>query len=118
MVKPQYASQKMPDMQAKAPKAKETKAPFFTLPPGQIPLLQSLQDRQARLEVLAERERQLRRREETLGLLQKQIDAKLASLEILRKEIGELLLEKKAFEDQRFVHLVKVYEGMRPEEAA
>jgi flagellar motility protein MotE (MotC chaperone) len=110
-----YASQKMPETKAKATKPP---APFFTLPPGQIPLLQSLQDRQTRLESLAERERQLSKREETLGLLQKQIEAKLATLEILRKEIGELLLEKAAFEDQRFVHLVKVYEGMRPEEAA
>ena len=115
MTERQYASQKIPVTKAKATKPP---APFFTLPPGQIPLLQSLQDRQARLESLAERERQLRKREEILVLLQKQIDAKLASLEILRKEIGILLLEKEAFEDQRFAHLVKVYEGMRPEEAA
>jgi flagellar motility protein MotE (MotC chaperone) len=113
VVERQYASQKIPVAEMEKPPA-----PFFTLPPGQIPLLQSLQDRQARLDSLAERERQLRKREETLGLLQKQIEAKLASLEVLRKEIGELLLEKAAFEDQRFAHLVKVYEGMRPEEAA
>ena len=91
---------------------------LFTLPPGEIPLLQSLQKRQARLKELEKKERQLDKREEALRILRGQIDEKLTKLEMLRQEIEELVAEKEAFEEQRFEHLVKVYEGMRPAEAA
>jgi flagellar motility protein MotE (MotC chaperone) len=82
---------------------------------GEIPLLRSLQERQ---EQLAERTKQLDQREETLRQVQQQIEEKLATLTLLRKEVGALLEEKTAFETKRFEHLVKVYEGMKPEEAA
>jgi flagellar motility protein MotE (MotC chaperone) len=80
-----------------------------------IPVLQSMQERQAHLE---EREQQLARREEELRLLHQRIEEKLALLSVLRKEVGALMEEKEAFEEKRFEHLVKVYEGMKPEEAA
>ena len=83
-----------------------------------IPLLTSLQQRQARLEAIAVKERQLAEREEALRQARQQIESQLETLTTLRQEITELLVEKEAFEEQRFGHLVKVYEGMRPAEAA
>ena len=85
------------------------------LPTGDIPLLQSLQERQAHLDA---RVQQLDKREEELRFVQQQVEEKLAMLTTLRKAVGALLEEKEAFEEKRFEHLVKVYEGMKPEEAA
>jgi flagellar motility protein MotE (MotC chaperone) len=89
--------------------------PLFTLSASDIPLLQSLQERR---ELLEQREQQLAKREEVLHFLQQQLEEKLASLAAVRKAIGALIEEKEAFEEKRFEHLVKVYEGMKPEEAA
>jgi flagellar motility protein MotE (MotC chaperone) len=89
--------------------------PLFTLSASDIPLLQSLQERR---ELLEEREQQLAKREEALHFLQQQLEEKLTSLATLRNAIGALIEEKEAFEEKRFEHLVKVYEGMKPEEAA
>jgi flagellar motility protein MotE (MotC chaperone) len=94
------------------------KAQLHTLTPGDIPLLRSLQERQDRLDALLERGKELDEREESLQLLQNRIEEKLSTLQILRKEISELLKEKDSFEEQRYEHLVKVYEGMKPEDAA
>jgi flagellar motility protein MotE (MotC chaperone) len=100
-----------------APSAAQTPPPppLITLSASDIPLLQSLQERQGLLE---EREKQLVQREEALHFIQQQVEDKFASLTTLRKEIGSLIEEKEAFEEKRFEHLVKVYEGMKPEEAA
>jgi flagellar motility protein MotE (MotC chaperone) len=88
---------------------------LLTLSAQDIPLLQSIKERQAFVE---EREQLLAKREEGLRFLQQQLEEKLTSLATLRKEIGALIEEKEAFEERRFDHLVKVYEGMKPEEAA
>jgi flagellar motility protein MotE (MotC chaperone) len=98
--------------QTPAPPAKER---LFMLSSGDIPLLQSLQEREA---LLKAREQQLAKREEGLNSLQQQLEEKLTFLTVLRKDLGTLIEEKEAFEEQRFEHLVKVYEGMKPAEAA
>jgi flagellar motility protein MotE (MotC chaperone) len=107
-----------PPAEAKTP-AKEiattSPEPLLTLKAGDIPVLKSLQERQALVE---EREKQLATRETELRLLQQQLEEKLATLSLLRKEVGELIQEKAAFDEKRFEHLVKVYEGMKAEEAA
>lgn len=91
---------------------------LLTVTTTDIPLLTSLQQRQARLEAIAVKERQLAEREDALRQARQQIESQLETLTTLRQEITELLVEKEAFEEQRFGHLVKVYEGMRPAEAA
>ncbi|RMF93403.1 MAG: hypothetical protein D6736_01840 [Nitrospinota bacterium] len=88
---------------------------ILTLTTTDIPLLKSLQERKAALD---RREKELEEKENALRLLQQQLEERLATLSLLRKEMEELLQEKKAFEEKRFEHLVKVYEGMKPEEAA
>ena len=100
------------------PKPVASKSSLVTVGPNEIPLLKSLQERQARLEALKKREQELDTREEGLRAIQKQIEEKLVTLRMLRKEIAELLEEKDAFEENRYKHLVRVYEGMKPSEAA
>jgi flagellar motility protein MotE (MotC chaperone) len=116
------ASEKTPAPTAseKAPAPRQATGPANTdrplvLSAGDIPVLQSIQQRQAHLD---EHEHQLARREEELRVLQQRVEEKLGLLTTLRKEIGALVEEKEAFEEKRFEHLVKVYEGMKPEEAA
>ena len=104
---------------AAAPSAPEA---LLSLKAGGIPILKSLQERQARLaereQSLAAREQQLTMREADLRLVQQQIEEKLTMLTTLRKEMGEVLQEQAAFEEKRFEHLVKVYDVMKPAEVS
>jgi flagellar motility protein MotE (MotC chaperone) len=101
---------------AEQPRSSEPpSSPLFTLSASDIPLLQSLQERR---KVIEEREKSVAEREAAFHSLEQQLEEKLASLTTLRKEIAALIGEKEAFEEKRFEHLVKVYEGMKPEEAA
>jgi flagellar motility protein MotE (MotC chaperone) len=107
-----------PDM----PQALREPEPLLTLKAEDVPLLKSLQERQMQLDErdkqLANRDKQLANREADLRLVQQQIEDKLTTLALLRKEMGDLLQEKAAFEEKRFEHLVKVYEVMKPEEVS
>ena len=106
---------KEPEAETTKPSSSPAAEPFLTLSTSDIPLLQSLQERQT---LLDDREKQLEQREAALRQLHQTVEEKLALLTVLRKEIGALIAEKEAFEAQRFEHLVKVYEGMKPAEAA
>jgi flagellar motility protein MotE (MotC chaperone) len=107
-----------PDM----PQALREPEPLLTLKAEDVPLLKSIQERQMQLDErdkqLANRAKQLANREADLRLVQQQIEDKLTTLALLRKEMGDLLQEKAAFEEKRFEHLVKVYEVMKPEEVS
>ena len=114
-----------PVVQTRIPGQDATQAPhgpepLLTLKAEDIPLLKSLRERQTQLDErekqLANRDKQLTNREADLRLVQQQIEEKLTTLAMLRKEMGDLLQEKAAFEEKRFEHLVKVYEVMKPEE--
>ena len=100
------------------PPADKPKGGLTVLSPGDIPLLKSLQSLQARLEAMRQQEGELKEREEGLKMLEKQLEGKLTQLQTLRQEIGQLMEERSEFEKKRFGHLVKVYEGMKPPEAA
>jgi len=86
-----------------------------TISSTDIPLLKSLEERKALLDA---REKALEIREKELRILEQQLEEKISTLALLRKEVGELIQEKEAFEEKRLEHLIKVYEGMKPEEAA
>ncbi len=88
---------------------------LLKLSQSDIPLLQSLHERQVALE---DREQRVTEREAELQQLQQHLEEKFTTLSMLRKEIGALVKERDAFEERRFGHLVKVYEGMKPAEAA
>ena len=95
---------------------------LLTLKAEDVPLLKSLRERQMQLDErdkqLANRDKQLANREADIRLVQQQIEEKLTTLAMLRKEMSDLLQEKAAFEEKRFEHLVKVYEVMKPEEVS
>jgi flagellar motility protein MotE (MotC chaperone) len=114
-----------PGTEARSPHPDSTQTlrepgPLLTLKEEDVPLLKSLQERQRQLDErdhqLATRDQQLAKREADLRLVQQQIEDKLTTLALLRKEVGDLLQEKATFEEKRFEHLVKVYEVMKPEE--
>ena len=116
-----------PGVQARIPspdmsQAQREPEPLLTLKAEDVPLLKSLRERQMQLDErdkqLANRDKQLADREAALRLVQQQIEDKLTSLALLRKEMSDLLQEKASFEEKRFEHLVKVYEVMKPEEVS
>lgn len=74
---------------------------------------------------MAERRKALDRREQTLvtreALLQaaeKEIDRKYQEMDALRDQIEQLLEDQSEEEKARIASLVKIYEGMKPKEAA
>jgi flagellar motility protein MotE (MotC chaperone) len=107
-----------PDM----PQALREPETLLRLKAEDVPLLKSLRERQMQLDErdkqFANRDKQLANREADLRLVQQQIEEKLTTLAMLRKEMSDLLQEKAAFEEKRFEHLVKVYEVMKPEEVS
>ncbi len=111
---------KSPMQEPMAPHAE--REPLLALKTGDVPVLKSLQERQARVsereQQLAEQEKRLAMREADLRLVQQQIEEKLTLLTTLRKEMGEVLQEQATFEEKRFEHLVKVYEVMKPAEVS
>src|SRR5215470_479985 len=116
-----------PGAEAKIPSPDMPQAPrvpeaLLTLKAEDVPLLKSLRERQMQLDErdkqLANCDKQLASREAELHLVQQQIEDKLTTLIMLRKEMSDLLQEKAAFEEKRFEHLVKVYEVMKPEEVS
>lgn len=83
--------------------------------PSEVELLQKLSERRAELE---KRAAALSQREVLLQATEKRIDEKIARLESLEKDIGGIV-DKQSEEDQsRIKSLVKIYETMKPAEAA
>ncbi|HXY99736.1 MAG TPA: hypothetical protein VEI03_07020 [Stellaceae bacterium] len=87
----------------------------LTMSPSEVELLQKLSERRAELE---KRAAALSQREVLLQATEKRIDEKIARLETLQKDIGGIV-DKQNEEDQaRIKSLVKIYETMKPAEAA
>lgn len=80
--------------------------------------MELFKDMSKRRELLDEREAKLGTREALLKATEKELDQKYREMTQLRAEI-EKLLEKQSDEEQnRFKSLVKIYEGMKPADAA
>jgi len=91
------------------------------LPSEEATLLEQLQ---ARLKELDERERALQQREERVGALQRDLEA-LAARQAkegkrLEGQASSLAEEQRQYleQDPALLHLIKIYESMDPEEAA
>ena len=78
-------------------------------------ILEEINDRRKKLD---EREKNLQVREAMLKAASQELDRKYQELEKLRKEIEGLLDKQKGEEDGRIESLVKIYEGMKPADAA
>lgn len=95
---------------------------FFDEPHSEEATL--LEDLQARLKEVEERERGLQLREEQVAALQRDLEALAArqtkQSKRLEKEAGALSEEQRRYieQDPALVHLLKIYESMDPEEGA
>ena len=75
-------------------------------------------DMMERRKKLDEFERQLRAREALLKAADKEVERKVLELGKLKKEIESLLNQQTEEEEARIRSLVKIYEGMKPKDAA
>ena len=82
---------------------------------GEVELLQELAERRAQLE---ERDRALDMREKLMTATEGRIDDKIAELKALKARIDELIKKHDESEDAQIASLVKVYESMKPKDAA
>lgn len=87
----------------------------FNLGKSQIELLQSLADRRRELE---ERERTLVQREGLLAAAEHRIEQKIDELTGIKTEIEDLIRKYDEQEEQQLSGLVKIYETMKPKDAA
>ena len=67
---------------------------------------------------LEEKEERIEKERANLLAIKENINAKIAELTQLRDEIRSDMTRKKAVEDQKFKHLIKVYSSMKPQSAA
>jgi len=82
---------------------------------GEVDMLQSLQTRREKLD---EREDGLRLKEDLLKVTEKRIEEKIAELKQIEATIQDLLKKHDAQEEKKIQKLVKVYEAMKPKDAA
>lgn len=83
--------------------------------PTELDVLEKLRERHATLDA---RERDIDRREDTLRAAESQIDRKIAEMRTLQSTIEGLLRQYNDQEDNKMRSLVKIYENMKPKEAA
>lgn len=82
---------------------------------AELDVLQSLSKRRDELE---KRERRMADREALLAAAEQEVDQKVSELNKLKSEIEGLLGKQQQMEDARINSLVKIYEAMKPKEAA
>lgn len=90
-------------------------APGQNFTPTQVELLQRLQERREQLDA---RGRELDQREAILTAAETRFDQKIAELQTLKKEIQGLLTQANAEQQAQLDSLVKIYETMKPADAA
>lgn len=82
---------------------------------SEIEVLQNLHERRLELD---KREESLERKEAVLRATEQQIEQKISELTSLRDDLKDLLKEQSEEEIKRIQSLVKIYEGMKPGDAA
>jgi flagellar motility protein MotE (MotC chaperone) len=81
----------------------------------EIKLLQELAKRRGELD---NREKEMAFRENSLLMIEKSLEAKLVQLNELQKKVSEILQEYDKREQQKTISLVRIYENMKPKDAA
>ena len=66
---------------------------------------------------LAEREASLKAKEEALGKLSATLDARVNELNAAKKGIEASLVAKKKQDDERYKKMLRIYKGLKPEQA-
>jgi flagellar motility protein MotE (MotC chaperone) len=77
-----------------------------------------LQELSKRREELDEREKDISLRENSLQVVQKNIEEKVETLKGLQDQLKDIVAQYEAKEDEKIKSLVKVYEAMKPQDAA
>ena len=93
----------------------ELPADPFSLTDSEIELLQALSQRRRKLD---DRARDVESREALLAAAETRIDEKLEELKRLRSVIEDLVSQYDAEEEAQLQSLVKIYETMKPKDAA
>jgi flagellar motility protein MotE (MotC chaperone) len=100
------------------PKGKESTVPAadpLMMSPSEIDVLQKLSERRATLDSRAQ---EMSQQEVVLKAAEQRVDEKLAKLKSMEQEIGGLVDQETKQGDERLKGLVKIYETMKPREAA
>ncbi|MBI3441939.1 MAG: hypothetical protein HY052_09125 [Proteobacteria bacterium] len=82
---------------------------------AELDVLQSLSKRRDELD---KREQQMGQHEALLKVAEGEVDRKIAELNKIKKELVDLLNKQQTIQDERINSLVKIYESMKPKEAA
>lgn len=108
--------------QAAEEAAKETPRDVTEFTPSELELLQSLRERRQQI---ADRETAITEREKVLSGLESQVEAKINELstikdqiEQIRNDIDQRSKKFRKSEDEQILSLVRVYEKMKPKDAA
>ena len=101
--------------EAKAPKWRDASDSDLDVTSIKLEMFEDLSKRSAELEKIEE---DLRMREALLKAAEQELDRKVQELTNLRQEIEELLELQSGKEQERIDSLVKIYEGMKPKDAA
>ncbi len=109
----QTANVDQPD--SKIPKVQGLEADPFSMTDEEIELLQSLSARREQLEA---REREFEQREVLLLAAERRIDEKIGELGKLQNTIEGLIVQHDDQSDKQMTSLVKIYESMKPKDAA
>ena len=83
--------------------------------PSEIRMLENLLERRTRLD---KRERDIDMREKLLAATEIRIDQKISELKAINTNIEGFIKQFDAREDEKFTSLVKIYETMKPKDAA
>ncbi len=82
---------------------------------SEVEILQRLSSRR---KILDDREQQIQVREQVLSVTEARIDQKLKDLEAMKTKVEELLNQHQQQEETKLKSLVKIYENMKPKDAA
>lgn len=103
------------DTAPSADKPSEEKVPQTRFTDSEVEILQDLSRRR---EVLDERERDISLKENSLVVIEKSLDQKITTLKDLQQQLQSVLSQYEVKEEDKIKSLVKVYESMKPQDAA
>ncbi len=109
---PKIEAEKQPEIVEVAPKIAEPKTEFSAI---EVDILQSLSKRREELEAMEE---EVRMKESLLEATDVRLEEKIKQIKGLEKTVRELLTAYDKEEEAKIASLVKIYENMKPKDAA
>ena len=113
------ANAKMPERTVPPSVQRPTVAQGTELLPGELEVLQALSKRREQLEAAsAKREKELALKANLLAATEAKVEERIAALKKIEAQVSGLLKKYDEQEEKRLKSLVKVYENMKPKDAA